>query len=165
MRTQTRTQGPTYVGPRWRTPGEVYAYRTRKAGAFLRVPVVSYHWGYVGQSRRPDIRHLEHTVGGGRYGKPPSSFSDLEPRRYVLFRMKRCPQWLLNGAEYFFIKVLLPVYNEKMNRGNPRRVSRKRAIRARARRDAGMKYTPLPSFIHLVMFMVALATLLGMVAR
>jgi hypothetical protein len=143
----------------------VYAYRTRKAGAFLRVPFVSFHWGYVGQTRNPGARHGEHVNGGGRYGKPGSSFGDLEPRRYVLFRMNNCPQWLLNGAEFFWIKVLLPVYNEKMNRPNPRRVSRKRAIRARARRDAGLRWTPLPTFAHLLFFVVFLAMVLGYGAR
>jgi hypothetical protein len=143
----------------------VYVYRTRKPGALLRVPVLSYHWAYVGQTRRPDLRHGEHMNGGGRYGKPPASFSDLEPRRYVAFRMERCPQWLLNSAEYFFIKVLAPVYNDKMNRTNLRRVSRKRAIAARRRRNAGMKYTPLPSPLHLILFMGFLAFVLGLVAR
>lgn len=165
MTTQTRTRGPQWTGPRWRTYGEVYAYRTRKPGALLRIPFVSFHWAYVGQTRNPAMRHTEHTQGGGRYGKVSASWSDLEPRRFVLWSMKRCPQWLLNGAEFFFVKALQPVYNEKMNRPNLRRISRKRAAAARRRREMGMRWSPVATMAHAVLFMVALVVLLAGVAR
>lgn len=122
-------------GPRWMMPGEVYAYRTRKPGAVLGLPLLGRHWGYVGQTRNPKARHGEHMNGGGRYGKPAANWSDLSPKRYVLFRLGHCPQWLLNLVELIVIRLLLPVYNDRMNRGNPRRITRRKAARQRAQRD------------------------------
>jgi hypothetical protein len=116
-------------------PGAVYVYRTRKPNALIGLPIVGRHFGYVGQSRNLKARHGEHLYGGGRYGKPPASWSDLKPKRYVLFKLPHCPQWLLDLMEFLFIRILFPVYNDKLNRGNPRRIDRKRAARMRVRRD------------------------------
>lgn len=115
--------------------GEIYLYRVRKPGAILGLPVLGRHNGYIGQTRNPRARHGEHMNGGGRYGGPAAPWSDLAPRRYVLFRMTHCPQWLLNLAERVAIWALFPVYNDKMNRHNPRRISRPRARRQRLARD------------------------------
>jgi hypothetical protein len=122
---------PRAVVPRWTLPGAIYAYRTRKSHAVLGLPIIGRHWGYVGQTRNERARHEEHLQGGGRYGKPAAPWSDLRPRRYVLFRAKRCPQWVLNLLELMFILILMPVYNEKLNKANPRRISRPRAARQR----------------------------------
>jgi hypothetical protein len=156
-----------YAGPpRWRTYGEVYAYRTRKPGALLRIPFVSFHWAYVGQTRDPTRRDLEHRFGGGRYGKPPASWSDREPRRFVLWRMKHAPQWAVNGAEWLFIQLLQPVYNDKMNGANLRRVSRRRAIRAREiRTRTGRTWTPLLTPWHLITWAFWLMVAAGMMLR
>lgn len=129
-------RGPVRVplGPRWMMPGAVYAYRVRKSHALFGLPFIGRHWGYVGQTRNLTARDGEHLRGGGRYGKEPAPWSDLAPRRYILFRLKHCPQWLLNLMELIFIRILMPVYNEKLNRGNPRRISRRRARLHRERR-------------------------------
>lgn len=127
--------------PRWMAPGWIYAYRCRKPGAVLGLPLIGWHWGYVGQTRNPRMRHLEHTEGGGRYGKPPASWSDRKPRRFVLFYLPMCPQWLLNVVEAMWVVLLWPVYNDKLNRWNPRRISRRGAARMRVLRDAGV-WTP-----------------------
>lgn len=123
------------MSARWRMPGAVYGYRGRKPNALIGLPIIGRHWIYVGQSRNLRARHGEHMRGGGRYGRPPASWSDLAPKRYILFRLPHCPQWLLDLMEFLFIRLLFPVYNHKMNLGNPRRIPLKRAARMRTRRD------------------------------
>lgn len=123
------------MSPRWTMPGEVYAYRTRKPGAVLGLPVLGRHFAYVGQTRNPKARHREHLEGGGRYGCVPKDWADLDPKRYVLFRMRHCPQWVLDLAEWLMIQLLLPVYNVQHNRANPRRIRPEVAKRQRAQRD------------------------------
>lgn len=140
--------------------GEVYAYRTRKPGALLGLPIVGRHWGYCGQTRRPDIRDREHRFGGGRYGKLPASWSDLDPTRYVIFRMNHCPQWLLNLVELAVIRALFPVYNDRMNRANPRRVPRHVAAAHRVTRDQG-GWTPRIGWDHLVILIIAIIAIMN----
>lgn len=143
------------VRPRWTYTGTVYAYRTRKPGAVLGLPVLGRHWGYVGQTRNPDARHGEHMRGGGRYGGLPASWSDLDPKRYVLIKVPMCPQWLLLTLEAFFILILQPVYNVQRNKINLRRIGPARARRARVRRDVtGIRWSPVPTGAHLVMILV-----------
>jgi hypothetical protein len=122
--------------PRFMMYGEVYLYRTRKPGAILGLPIFGRHNGYTGQTRNPKARHEEHIQGGGRYGQEAKDWSDLDPKRHVLFRMRHCPQWALNLAERLAIYATLPVYNDKMNRHNPRRISLRAAHRQRMMRDA-----------------------------
>lgn len=151
--------------PRWMTYGEVYAYRTRKPWAPWGLPIIGRHWGYGGQTRNPAMRDREHTRGGGRYGKQAAPWSNLDPKRYVLFRLDRCPQWLLNLAERLVILVLMPVYNEKMNKHNPRRISRERARRQRYARDEfGRTYVWVMSVCRWVIW-AALAALIVMAWR
>lgn len=121
--------------PRWTMPGAVYVYRTRKPGAILGLPLLGRHFAYVGQSRNLKARHREHLEGGGRYNCTPKPWADLDPKRYILFRMKHCPQWALDLVEWLVIQLLLPVYNDKMNRANPRRIPARVATRQRAQRD------------------------------
>jgi hypothetical protein len=146
--------------PRWTMYGEVYAYRTRKSHAVLGLPFLGWHWGYVGQTRNPKARHGEHLLGGGRYGKPAASWSDLRPRRYVIFKLRHCPQWILNLVELLAIRILCPVYNEKLNRANPRRISRRRALRHRARRDL-IGWSPALHYGHAMTFVSVAAILIG----
>jgi hypothetical protein len=147
-------------GPRWMMSGEVYAYRVRKSHAVLGLPFLGRHWGYVGQTRNPKARHGEHLYGGGRYGHLPAPWSDLKPQRYVLIRLKMCPQWLLNFLEFLAIRILCPVYNEKLNLGNPRRISRRRARRHRARRDL-IGWSPALHYGHAMTFVSVAAILIG----
>lgn len=114
--------------------GEVYVWRVNQAGRFRRL-FVPRHTGYIGQTRNPVARDAEHLLGGGRYGKPPAPWSDLDPVKYVIFRMEHCPQWLLDWVEVTAIKVLRPVYNHSHNHSNPRRVGLTAARVARAARD------------------------------
>ncbi len=116
--------------------GEVYLWRVNKTNWMAGWPIIGRHTGYIGQTRSPLDRDEEHLFGGGRWGKVCAPWSDLEPTKIVLFRMERCPNWLLDWAEVSAIKVLRPVYNHAHNGGNPRRVGLIEARTARARRDA-----------------------------
>ena len=137
------------MSARWRMPGAVYAYRTRKPGALWGLPLLGRHWGYVGQTRNLKARHREHMEGGGRYQCIPKEWADLEPRRYVLFRMEHCPQWLLDLVEVVAIRLLAPVYNVQHNRGNLRRIRPSVARLQRAARD-GAGWSPHFTPAHLL---------------
>ena len=104
------------------------------------------HFGYVGETVTFRDRHAEHLHGGGRWRKPPSSWSDLDPvcvlriplphrDRYWLgarvFRAKA----LLWAIEAALILLLAPVYNDTRNRLNLRRIPLESARRMRARRN------------------------------
>lgn len=128
--------------------GEIYAYRTKKPGAPFGLPMIGRHWAYVGQTRNPEARHGEHMRGGGRYGRAAQPWSDLAPRRYVLWRSDRCPQWLLNLMERLFIALFQPVYNVQHNRANFRRIIPRRALRHRLARDmAGWSWSIMPQHV------------------
>lgn len=120
-------------------PGEIYAYRTLKPHLAL---VFARHFGYVGQTRNPAARHVEHVHGGGRYGQIAKPWSDLDPVRYVIWHSNSVRDWRLNLAEWAAIKILFPVYNHTMNLTNPRRITLSRAKAQRGARDAGIPRVP-----------------------
>lgn len=147
--------------PLWMLPGWIYVYRTRKPGALLGLPLIGRHNGYTGQTRNPKMRHIEHTEGGGRYNKPRANWSDLDPKRYLVFYLPMCPKWLLNLMELVAILVTWPVYNDRMNRWNPRRIPLKVAARQREIRDrSGVRWIPHLNAGHLIGILV----ILGLVA-
>lgn len=142
-------------------PGAIYVYRTRKPGAVFGVPVLGRHTAYVGQTRNLPARHAEHLHGGGRYGQPAKPWADLKPRRYVVLRMKRCPQWVLNVVEHLAIRLLLPVYNVQHNRGNPRRITPPAARRQHSVRETGFGWSPYVGLGHVILVgLIALTFLL-----
>lgn len=123
--------------------GGVYAYRARKPNARFRIPILSYHWAYVGETTSFYHRHRQHMglIEGGRntgrvHIHMPKPWTDLEP--YVAFRIG-LPQWkwLLRSVETLVIMLLWPVYNDRKNHWNPRRITLPHATAQRARRAAG----------------------------
>lgn len=126
--------------------GEVYAYRTLRPNR--RRP---RHWAYVGKSRDGQRRHRQHMgvkLPTDRYAAPGQPWNDLDPRRYVLWRSAKVRAWRLALMEFLFIRLLLPVYNDKMNRANPRRIPIYEARRQRAARDAGLWVRPAPARVR-----------------
>lgn len=115
--------------------GGVYAYRTNKPGAFFGWPIIGRHWGYVGESLSLWHRNRQHLLGGGKYDTTQQPWSDLKPKRYHI----PLPGWkpLLLLVEALAIALLWPVYNDKRNRWNPRRISRKMARAQRRARESG----------------------------
>lgn len=123
--------------------GGVYVYRARKPSARLRIPLLSWHTAYVGETTSFYHRHLQHVGGWGtvesggrkRVGAvTPQPWSDLDP--YVWFRIP-LPRWkwLLRSVETLAILLLWPVYNHKKNLWNPRRIPLHVAKSQRAMRD------------------------------
>lgn len=137
--------------------GGVYVYRCRKPGARLRIPVLSWHFAYVGETTSFYHRHVEHVYGGGRYGAVAKSWSDLDP--YVWARIPLPPwKWLLRSVETVVILLTWPVYNHEKNLWNPRRIPLPVAARQRRWRNAGIgRWWPRP--IHVVLILVAAVAL------
>lgn len=114
--------------------------------ALLLFTLSGRHFAYVGETVSFVDRHGEHMAGGGRWKKGAASWSDLDARRVMtlplpnrdrfvfgfrVFSAKR----LLRTIETLLIFFLAPVYNEKKNTLNLRRIPRNSARRMRARRD------------------------------
>lgn len=114
--------------------GGVYVYRARKPGARLRIPLLSWHFAYVGETSSFHHRHLQHTEGGGTYRAVAKPWADRSP--YVVLRIP-LPNWrwarLL--VETLLIALVWPAYNVQKNRWNPRRITPRAAARQRAQRD------------------------------
>jgi hypothetical protein len=92
------------------------------------------HFAYVGETVTFRDRHLEHTRGGGRWRKPPAAWSDLDPVCVLRIPLGKKKD-ILHAVEWLFVKLCQPVYNEKLNKANPRRITRDSAKRMRRRRD------------------------------
>jgi len=120
-----------------RTTEEIYVYRTRKPWAPFGIRWLSRHFGYGGRTVDPKRRDREHLVGGpGRFGnKPPQPWSDLEPERFVVFKLKSRTRLVTHLLEVLVIRGLMCVYNDKLNKLNPRRISLRRARVQRVLRD------------------------------
>ena len=92
------------------------------------------HFAYVGETVSFKNRHDEHMTGGGRWNKGSASWSDLDA--VCVLRIPHPPwKWLLRSTETVLIFLLQPVYNDRKNRVNLRRISRASARRMRMRRN------------------------------
>lgn len=138
--------------------GGVYAYRCLKPGARLRIPLLSWHWCYVGETTSFYHRDQQHRFGLGyrKYASAPQSWADLSP--YVALRIP-LPRWkwLLRSVETLLICALWPVYNVSKNRWNPRRIKPAEARRQRRLRDAGRNPRRLRSSVFLILVLAAVA--------
>jgi hypothetical protein len=129
--------------------GGVYVYRCRKPTAIFRIPLLSFHFAYVGETTSFRHRHLQHTVGGGRYGHTAQPWADLEPR--CVLRIPLPPwKWLLHAVETLLILLLWPVYNHSKNLWNPRRIPLQVAKAMRAVRDGRRKGLLFFRVVHAV---------------
>lgn len=116
--------------------GGVYVYRARKPAARLRIPLLSWHFAYVGETTSFHHRHMQHVAGGGRFNSQQKPWADLDP--YVWLRIPLPPwKWLLRLVEALVILAVWPVYNHKRNLWNPRRVSLRDQQWQRQCRDHG----------------------------
>ena len=92
------------------------------------------HFAYVGETVSFKDRNGEHMSGGGRWKRGAAPWSDLDAECVL-----RIPhpewKWLLRSTETVLIFFLQPVYNDRKNRINLRRISRPSARRMRLRRD------------------------------
>lgn len=136
--------------------GGVYAYRTRKPGARLRIPFLSTHWGYVGQTSSFYHRAIQHET------KP---WADLVTNVYRLSLPNW--KWLRLVVEALLILALAPVYNYTGNLWNPRRIALGDARHQRALRDHGLRpFNLRPAHLWLILFVLSVAALfIGTAAR
>jgi len=121
-----------------RRGGGVYAYRTRKPGARLSIPVLSFHWGYVGRTTSFYHRDQQHIYGFSSFGPSnPKPWADLVVDCYRI----RLPRWIWLHAlvEQILIFALAPVYNVQGNTWNPRRIEPWKAQAQRRLRDAHVR--------------------------
>lgn len=137
--------------------GGVYAYRCLKPGARFRIPLLSWHWAYVGETTSFHHRHQQHVFGLGQYGTRAKDWSDLHP--YVAFRVPLPPwKWLLRSVETLVILAVWPVYNVSKNRWNPRRIKPITAKWQRVARDHG-QWRPSITKGHVVLILVAISVM------
>lgn len=114
----------------------VYVIRARKPAARFRIPILSWHFAYVGESNAIDLRIAQHFEGGGKYFTTPKPWADRSP--YVWARIPLPPwKWLLRSVETLAILALWPVYNHAKNQWNPRRISLRDQAWQRSLRDVG----------------------------
>jgi len=135
--------------------GGVYVYRACKPAARLRIPILSWHCAYVGETTsfwHRNIQHLEQ--------RP---WADRSP--YVWLRIPLPPwKWLLRSVETLVILALWPVYNHAKNQWNPRRITLMAQARQRAARDA-RGWTINWTLAHSIVTVVLTLTSLWLVAR
>lgn len=110
-------------------------WRTRKPSAPIGLPFVGRHFAYVGESNSRRHRDAQHLYGGGTYSSVPKHWADLDPKVYPL----PCPfpqwAWTRKAMETFYVALFWPVYNDRKNRWNPRRISLTKQKQQRAERD------------------------------
>jgi len=116
--------------------GGVYVYRCRKPGARLRIPFLSWHFAYVGETTSFYHRDQQHRYGLGAYGTPAQPWADRSPYVWLRIPLPRW-KWLLRSVETLVILLVWPVYNVSKNRWNPRRIKPVVARQQRLARDRG----------------------------
>lgn len=117
------------------------------------------HFAYVGETVSFKDRHGEHMSGGGRWKRGAASWSDLDPKCVARIPL---PRWkpVLRSVETTFVVLCAPVYNEKKNLLNPRRITRASAKRMRSRRDRRSVRLNFPPFrASSVLILIALVAL------
>jgi hypothetical protein len=107
--------------------GGVYVYRARKPAARFRIPFLSWHFAYVGETTSFYHRHAQHME--------QRDWSDRSPYVWCRIPLPRW-KWLLHLVETLVILTVWPVYNHKKNLWNPRRITLTDQRRQRSARDA-----------------------------
>jgi hypothetical protein len=128
-----------------RCSGGIYLIRTRKHHVPFGLPIIGRHNGYVGKSKVYSLRWKQHLKGGGTYRSVAKEWADLDPMPIRLIPLPRLftdtLPWVMTALEALCIWVLLPVYNDKLNRHNPRRVPLAKQRVQRALRDTSPRWT------------------------
>lgn len=102
----------------------------------LALPLFSgRHTAYVGQTGSRYFRDRQHLYGDQRYGAAGKPWADLNPRVYPLPCLFPSWKWSREFNENLWIGLLLPVYNVKGNKRNPRRIKQERAQTQRWTRE------------------------------
>lgn len=87
-----------------------------------------------GLKRYPRIE--QHLIGSDFYGSTPKVWGDTVTDWKFAVETRYMISPLLKLLELVFIKLYRPLYNDKMNRGNRRRIDKRTAIAQRQGRDS-----------------------------
>jgi hypothetical protein len=142
--------------------GGVYIYRCRKPAARFRIPILSWHFAYVGETTSFWHRHRQHMGIATNYTPTPQPWTDRDP--YVWLRIPLPPwKWLLRSVETLAILAVWPVYNISKNRWNPRRIKPWTAQRQRQYRDVGAWAPSATRWYHVALILAVAAGLWMMI--
>lgn len=135
--------------------GGVYVYRARKPSARLRIPILSWHFAYVGETTSFYHRHAQHLE--------QRPWSDRSP--YVAFRIP-LPRWkwLLRTVETLVILLVWPAYNHRKNQWNPRRISLRQQAWQRECRDS-MGWCVNWTWLHATVLVLVYMAIIWLVTR
>jgi len=93
------------------------------------------HNAYVGQTSSRRNRDRQHLYGDRRHGAAGKDWSDLDPKCYPLPCLFPRFKFWREFSESAWILFLLPVYNVRGNKRNPRRITPAKAGRQRIARE------------------------------
>lgn len=134
-------------------------------GAPLGLLISGRHFAYVGETTSFFHRHGQHMGNEGSGAKFESAgkpWADLDPVCVVRIRLPRW-KWVLRSVETLVILLTWPVYNDKKNRWNPRRIPLNSARRQRFARDT-RKWKVSWNFrsAHVVALLILIAGMVGL---
>jgi phenylalanine-4-hydroxylase len=116
-------------------PAIVYAYSIIDLEQTTNAQLVRELWAYVGQTRQELIsRHNQHMGIDNKYKTNRQPWSDLYPEIRIIWQGK-CPNFVLDLIEMFYIKRRKPLFNYIHNTKNPRRITKFTAEYQRSQRD------------------------------
>lgn len=119
----------------WFRPAIVYAYSIIDLEKSSDEYLVRELWAYVGQTRQElASRHAQHMGNDSRYRGKAQPWSDLYPEVRIIWKGK-CPDFILDLIEMYYIKRRKPLYNYIHNTRNPRRIPKYLAVQQRSDRD------------------------------
>lgn len=119
----------------WFRPAIVYAYSCLDPHKSNDTITVRNLWAYVGQTRQTlDARHAQHMGYDTRYKTKGQPWSDLYPDVRIEWQ-GRCPDFVLDLIEMYYIKKYKPLYNYMHNTRNPDRIEKYQAVKERQERD------------------------------
>lgn len=116
-------------------PAIVYAYSALNVAKSTDAITVRDLWAYIGQTRQElASRHAQHMGNSSRYKTVAQPWSDLYPEVRVVWQ-GRCPDFVLDLIEMWYIKRKKPLYNYIHNTHNPHRITKYEAKFQRSERD------------------------------
>jgi len=119
----------------WFRPAIVYAYSILDLDKSTETITVRDLWAYIGQTRQElASRHAQHMGNDLRYKGKAQPWSDLYPEVRVIWQ-GRCPDFVLDLIEMYYIKKRKPLFNYIHNTKNSRRIPKYEAQQQRRERE------------------------------
>ena len=119
----------------WFRPALIYAYSCLDLEKSTSTRIVRNLWAYIGQTRQElASRHAQHMGYDSRFSTKGQPWADLYPEVRVIWQ-GRCPDFVLDFIEMYYIKRYKPLYNYIHNTRNPNRIPKHLATKQRNDRD------------------------------